>query len=1259
MSTDARSAQQFMMRYSSNLASSRRAMDGEGMNMIHAIYKLARTAAGAVAVLLVPLFCGFTGIAPAQAQTLTHARLSAQDVDTAVRSKLSGAAPLVARYGTDQGVLGSSETLLGMKLVLHRGVAEQAALDDYLAQLQNPASPNYHKWLTPEAFGQRFGSSDEDIAAVTAWLQQQGLSVDGVSRSRTVITFSGTEAQFNSAFHAEMHRYVINGETRIANAATPSVPTALAPAIVGIATLGNAKFTPLHTKAVKALRGTNGQWRVQDTSAVKTQAANTVKSQFTENLSGSYYLLVGPSDFAAMYGVKSVWDQGYTGSGQSIAIVAESNITKSDVDSFRKAFGLSDTNLKVTVLGDDPGLQYSAGYEGEAVLDVEWAGATAPDADINLVVAASTSTDEGIIIAAEYAIDNNISPILNLSWGACELGLQTSGNQYFEDLWAQAAAQGISVVVASGDGDATACDQSEYYASYGQQVNGMASPSNAIAVGGTDFPVNADNLSSYWSKSNDATTLQSVKSYVPESIWNDSCASPDVLSHASDFGLSETTSAKICNNEYSFLNTVGGGGGISLCTTSDGSSQSTCTGGYDAPAWQQSITSIGVSGKRHVPDVSFFAGAGLWASAYAFCEADASADSGDSGDCINNDGVMTSLAAGGTSFAAPAFAGVIALLNQQQGTRQGNINKYLYALGEKQFADSTLSTTCQSADGNSTEGCIFHDVIQGSNAAPCVLNSLLDPSSGTTCSKEGTYDWVGVAAGYSAGVGYDAASGLGSVNVTNLLANWNSAVSLDTASVTTHNLTSATSLTYGTVASASVDVKAATGTGTPTGSIAMLSLESDDSTLAVASGALSSGDAVVSFSSLTPGTHHIYASYGGDAHFGASSSTPTKLTITQAATTLTASASNAKVTAPNAVTILAEVQTDSFALNPTGTVVFTNHATGTVLGTTTLTSYTGSSGASWAMASMRLAGTALSSGDNVIDISYAGDSNYLAASATSVTVDYVSAYAVSSSISSLDIDVSGSKQASATITIASGNGVTIKPASLLLACQGLTVSGVNCAFTAPVLDSAGAATSTLTVTVSDPQTTQTAARTASPRMHANGAGLLSLAGLLLLWGRIARKKISHLFGVLLLAVSLVAGGVLSGCGNSSHATTSTAITNTLLVSSSSPSYGTAVTLTSMLSPVSNTATPSGTVLFYDGATLLGSAQVSSGKAQLSVSKLAVGKHTITASYSGDTTFMPSTSNTASVSVSLATTLNISVSDTSGNLTQLALPVTIH
>lgn len=1012
------------MPQTSILAHQRPSKDGKGMNMGMNGNRTSLSAGSAVVWTFAAgmVLSGLMASAKAQAP-VSHARLSAAVVDNAQRVKLSGAAPLVATHAKDQGRLASDEPLRSMKLVLRRGTAEKAALQDYLAQVQNPASTNYHVWLTPEMVGQRFGASDEDVAAISNWLQQQGFTVDGVSKSRTVITFSGAEAQFESAFGTEMHRYAVNGETRVANSGVPSVPLALSPAIVGIATLGNAKFQPAHTKPMLATRDASGLWHKQQAPQSGTTEPGVVTPQFTTQINGSNYPMLGPADFGVIYGVQSLWTSGKQGAGQSIAIVAESNIAKSDIDAFRASFGLPATNLNVTVIGPDPGLDVLDGTESEADLDVEWAGAIAPAATINLLVAGSTNTAAGIQIAAEYAVDNNLSPVLDVSYGACELGLQAAGNQYYEDLWAQAAAQGISVMIASGDAGSVACDQGQYYSFYGQQVSGLASTEYATAVGGTDFYGNIDGAS-HWNLNNNPTTLQSALGYITESPWNDSCANPLVLANKADFGLTETTNGQICSNEFSFLNTVGGSGGISLCTSSDGADQSTCTGGYPAPAWQRSFLPAASATKRHVPDVSFFAGAGIWGTAYAYCEADGATGP----TCVNNNGTMTALIAGGTSFAAPSFAGVVALLNAQQGGRQGNINKYLYALAAKQFADPVLSVNCQSGSTQNNSACIFHDVITGSIAEPCSLGTLVDLLSGAPCTAENPGDYEGITPGYTAGVGFDTATGLGSINVANLLSNWASVVALNSASLTTASIVGASTVPYGTTSTATINVKAASGTTTPTGPISLLSLESSGSTLALAAGYLSSGAVQVSFDSLTPGSHQIYASYGGDPTFGSSSSTPATFVVAKGATTLAALASNPSVTATNSSTIAVKVQTSSGALNPTGAITFVNQTTGATLGSAALTAYVDpASGHSWSEASFQISGSSLASGSNVIAASYVGDSNYLAAANQMLTIGYQPFYTLTSGSSSLSIDVSQTSQTSDTITIGTSNGSALNP----------------------------------------------------------------------------------------------------------------------------------------------------------------------------------------------------------------------------------------
>ncbi|MBW4028164.1 MAG: peptidase S53 [Acidobacteria bacterium] len=1210
-----------------------------------------RRSAGMVGLLAAALCAP---IVSAQSSATTHPRLTAQIVDQTVRVPLSGAAPLLAQQATDKGKLSAYETLKDMKLVLRRSPGEQAALRSFLDDVQNAASPSYHKWLTPEQFGERFGASDEDLAAISLWLTSNGMTVDSIATSRTVITFTSTESQFESAFHAEMHHYEIQGETRVANSSVPSVPSALSPAIVGIATLGNAKFNPLHTKPSLATFSNVSGWSVNKRQqANTTQDAQKLAPQFTTSVNGSNYPFVGPADFGVIYGVDGLWNSGVKGNNQSIAIVAESNIAQSDVDAFRKAFGLPATKLNITVIGDDPGLDTS-GPEGEAVLDVEWAGALAPEATINLLVAESNKTQTGILTAAEYAIDHNLSAVMDVSWGACELGLGASGNQYFEDLWSQAAAQGISVMVASGDAGSVACDQNQYYSTYGQQVNGIASTEHATAVGGTDFYGNTEGVKKYWTVNNDPTTLQSVKSYITESPWNDSCINPLILLHAADFGFTETTAGALCDNEFALLTTGGGGGGISQCTSSDGATPGSCGGGHPAPAWQQSLPGVGSTGKRHLPDVAMFAGNGLWGSAYAYCEADA----GTADMCVNENGTMTALSAGGTSFASPALAGIVALLNQQQGTRQGNINKYLYALASRQYADATLALNCQSGSGADLGSCIFHDVITGTISEPCRAGTLVDPATGALCQAIDNENYIGATPGYAANAGYDLATGLGSLNASLLASNWASAVSTDAASQTSHTLTGPNSVPYGTTTSVAVTVKAASGSNVPSGTVAMLSTESDGSVLAIAGAVLSSGTAHESFNSLLPGAHQLYASYGGDVAFGSSSSPATPFTVAKAATSLAPAASATSVHAPNGSTIVVKVQTAGSALNPTGSIVFTNQTTGKTIGSVQISSITdASSGSSWAIASFLVTESMMVNGSNAIVASYLGDSNYLAAANQTVNINFTPFYTVSSNTPSIDIALGSSQLGTATITIASSTGGKVNPNVLSLACSSITVSGLSCGFTTPVQNTDGSVVSTLTLTANNPQSSVASAQ--SPGKSGPGqkeSFMAILAGSIFL---VARRKRWAIKGFIATLSLCMAGALmLSGCAGS-HSVTSSAVTNQVTVSSNSVAYGSSLTLSSTLTPVANTVSPSGTVLFYDGATPLGSATVSSGKATLVVSSLAVGAHSVTSSYSGDATFMPSSSPAQVVHVTLATTVGVQVSDSSGNVATLTLPVTIH
>lgn len=670
-----------------------------------------------------------------------------QSIDDTKLTILRGNTHPLARSEFDRGIAPTSLPMDHMQLVLKRSPKQEQAFETLVNQQQDRSSPNYHQWITAGQVGE-FGPADEDIKRITSWLESHGFQIDGVSKGRTVIEFSGTAGDVQQAFHTTIHRYVLpDGEEHWANATDPQIPTALVPVIAGVNTL--------HNFAKKPTSRVMGRFsRSRTTGEVKA-----INPQFTFaggcSGTGTNCYALGPYDFATIYDVLPLWNAGINGSGETIAIVSDSNINVSDVNAFRSLFGLPANPPQVTLTSTDPGL---TGDEIEAVLDAEWSGAVAKAAAIDLVVSPSTNTTFGGDISAEFIVDT-LSPtpeILSYSYGACELALGTSGNAFYNSLWSQAAAEGITVIVATGDSGSAGCDYTDpnvsgaQPAQYGLAVNGLASTPFNVAVGGTDFN-DFSNPGTYWEPSNASGTQASAKGYIPEIAYNDSCTN-SIIYGALGFNSAEAA----CNTSTAAADrvvvTVGGSGGVSGCTSSNGQTVSSCSGGYAKPSWQ---TGPGVpnDGKRDLPDMSLFAGDGTIQNFYVVCESDQ-----DSGGVACNLGspFQDFLGVGGTSVSAQAFAGIMALVDEHVGSRQGNADPVLYALASGQTASKCDAT------GSPKGTCVFLDVTSGTNAMPCVQGS-------PNCTVNSSGDAVGVLTGYSAATGYDLATGLGSVNATNLV----------------------------------------------------------------------------------------------------------------------------------------------------------------------------------------------------------------------------------------------------------------------------------------------------------------------------------------------------------------------------------------------------------------------------------------------------------------------------------------------------------
>jgi hypothetical protein len=756
----------------------------------------------------------------------------------------------------DQGAAPPDLPMARMLLVLKRSDAQELTLQTLLDDQQDQNSPNYHQWLTPDAFGQQFGPSDQDMQAVAEWLRSHGFQIGMIGRGRTVIEFSGTAAQVQQAFHVEIHKYTVDGKDHWANASDPQIPAALSPVIGGVASLHNFPKQPQYRIAGKFSRD-NATGKIQPLGPDFTIVD-------TSNCSGTgncYF--VGPYDFAKIYNVTPLWNSNpaIDGTGQSIAIVSESNINVQDIRDFRSLFGLPPNDPEIFLNGPDPGLVQ--GPETEALLDVEWSGAVAKGAKIKLVVSPPTNSTEGADLAGLYAVENNLAPIISESWGECELFLGAGGNSFESAIRQQAAAQGITYINSSGDEGSARCDPpspTPTFASHGLMVSGLASTPYGVAVGGTDFlnfgpAYNHNSPSPYWSTTNDSNHASAL-GYVPETVWNDNCTN----SVFTFLGYG-TTPEGSCNSPRiatRWISTVASGGGKSSCTVSDQTNTSFCTGGYPKPSWQ-AAPGVPADGMRDIPDVSLFAGAGFMESGYIICESD---ELPTPQSCSLNNPFTSFLGVGGTSAAAPSFAGIMALVNQYtHSSGQGDANYTLYRLAS---SSTQTSNSCNATSGPSPN-CIFHDVTVGANTVPCW--------NGTYECTSSPGDSYGVLPGYAAGTGYDLATGLGSVNSYNLVHAWNMPASQShiTLSLSPTTITHGQSVTY----NITVTPNSATGDvsliGSPTG------VGSDG----VASFTLQNGIASGTTQALPGGTSYaVKAHYPGDTNNAPSDSSPVTVTVT-------------------------------------------------------------------------------------------------------------------------------------------------------------------------------------------------------------------------------------------------------------------------------------------------------------------------------------------------------------------------------------------
>jgi len=739
--------------------------------------------------------------------------LVTQAIDETRLIPLEGTVNPLARARYDRGAVIESTPAERLLLILKRPPDREAAFQQLLRDMHTHGSPSYHHWLTVAEIGNRFGPAETDIDAVVTWLSGFGLRVNSVSKAKRFVEFSGNVGQVNAAFHTQIHQYLVSGVVHHANATEVRIPQALAGIVAGLSPLHDFRPTPqLH-------EGGKGHY---DAAARQFVPEFNLPANWTPLLYG-----VVPADLYTQYDLNPLYASNVTGAGATIGIIDESNIDLNVAGDYRSVFGLKANAVQVLLDGGDPGSNSS---QEESYLDVELAGATAPGATVDLYLSAGSPYQDPLGLAALRAVEDNQADVLSVSWGSGEQELGISGNQFWNAVWEQAAAQGQTVLVSAGDYGQVPDEEYFFEGMYaGPAVSGIASTPWNVAVGGTDFyyadyAAGAPSASTFWNVANDPVTKGSLKAPITEQVWND------------PFGLDAISHGMQRNEVFA------GGGGASNCSTV--SATGTCTGGYPKPGWQTG-PGVPADGVRDIPDVALFASNGANYSGVVIC--------GSEGDCTPDaNGNFGFDVTGGTSASAPTMAGIMALVVQKYG-RQGQTGAVLYPLAQQKPT-------------------AFHDITLGGNWDMCV-----EGDQDCTLNVDGLGTYAGESTAFSAGPGYDQASGLGSVDAALLVNNWNT---ISFAATSTTLQVAPSTAVHGSNVTVTASVAPSSGTGTPTGAVSILTtstLPSNESQTALT---LSEGVGSSSVNYLPGGTYQLSARYGGDGVFAGSTSQPQALTVT-------------------------------------------------------------------------------------------------------------------------------------------------------------------------------------------------------------------------------------------------------------------------------------------------------------------------------------------------------------------------------------------
>jgi hypothetical protein len=1154
-----------------------------------------------------------------QAQVSSVAPRILTPVNEQSLTTLRGNISPVARAEFDKGEASPSELLRNVRLVLTRSKEQQAELDSFMAAQLDKNSPDYHHWLTPSEFDRRFGPADSDIAAIVAWLQSNGLSVEPGTASSTNIAFSGTISQIEKAFHTSIHAFQRNGVGYFANVTEPKIPTALATVVSGVAQLSTYAPIPHMVKSRDGMFSPGAGFSASDS------ASRLARPDLTTTGGGSF-LWITPADAATMYDTPNAYNaafssgSSFTGKGVTIGIGGVADIQTSTVVNYRSRFLNGDLTAPTVTNIDNSAIIGNA--TDEAYIDNELAGGVAPGATIHFYTA--DNNDGGLVTVMNQVIKDNSVDIFSLSFGLCEYYLTNAQNQLIYSLMQQMSTLGIAVTVSTGDSGAAGCDDpSQASASLGLQVNGFGSTPFNIAVGGTDTYALLSNFSTYANTNQSSTnSYRSALSFIPESTWNNSPVTDGLLANNVPSGYVSSST-----------NIVGGSGGVSSCSTQNAAG-SVCLSGYPKPSWQRG-PGVPNDNARDLPDVSLMGGNGNDSATWLICT-DENNSLNYPEDCSTQGNSQFYFSGfGGTSTSAPAFAGMLALVQESLG-----------GSGHRLGADA--AKTLYDLFNGSNASVIFHDTTQGNISVYCAAAS---PDCKTNTAG---YTFL---TGYDTTTGYDLATGMGSVDATNLVKFWSGASGSTSSTVMV--TPSATSIT--TAQSLKVNVTVSGGNGTPTGTVSLSGGGYTSSTVTL------DGTGKATFNipagALAVGTDTLTVTYSGDTTYASTTGT-TSVTVTQVLLTPTV--------------IVTPAISSIYVDQPLGVNVTVTGTGATPTGTVTLSSGNYTSAAttlSGGSAMITIPKNSLTAGTATLTASYSGDTAYKTASGTgsvTVTARLTPTVAVAPAATSIYVDQPLGVNVTVAGTGATPTGtVTLSSGSYTSAATAL--SGGSATITIPK-NSLAVGTATLTasysgdteyatasgtgsVTVAAKTTATVAVTPASPSIYVDqplgvnvtvaGTGVTPTGTVTLSSGSytsaatalsggsatITIPKNSLAAGTATLTASY-SGDTVYGSASGSGSVTVTKLSPTVSVTPASSAIDSAQPLDVTVKVTGTGATPTGTVSLTGGGYTSAATALSGGSATITIpgnTFSASGAVTLTGSYSGDAAYA-SGSGTGSVTI---------------------------